>query len=193
LNTDDLANLIRGYDTIISTVGADAQLDQLALVDAAAKAGTKRFVPCGFTTISPPGGVMDLRDKKEKVHERIWYHHLPYTIVDIGFWHQISFPELPSGRVDYAMMKLVPLNVIFGDGTAPNLLTDKRDIGRFVARIIKDERTLNKRVFTRSDVLSQNEIWEILEKKSGEKIETTYVSYLLVLPLAPTNSYSAIA
>jgi len=78
------------------------------------------------------------------------------------------------------MMKLVPLNIVFGDGTAPNLLTDKRDIGRFVARIIKDDRTLNQRVFTRSDVLSQNEIWEILEKKSGEKIETTYVRSLYV-------------
>jgi hypothetical protein len=172
-NVEDFVKLIQGYDIIISAVAAEGQLEQLVLVDAAAKAGTKRFVPCGFTTISPPGGVMNLRDEKEEVHKRIWYHHLPYTIIDVGYWHQISWPVIPSGRLDYA--KMMPNTTIYGDGNAPNILTDKRDIGKFVARIIKDDRTLNKRVFTYSDVLTQNEIWSIMEQKSGEKIQTSYV------------------
>ena len=173
-DVENLAKLIHGYDIIISAVAAEGQLEQLVLVDAAAKAGIKRFVPCGFTTISPPGGVMDLRNQKEQVHQRIWYHHVPYTIIDVGFWHQLSWPELPSGRLDYA--KMLANTTIYGDGNAPNILTDKRDIGRFVARIVKDDRTLNKRVFTCSDVLSQNQIWTIMEQKSGEKIQTSYVS-----------------
>jgi hypothetical protein len=174
ITVDELAKLITGYDIVVSAIAAEAQLDQLILVDAAAKAGTKRFVPCGWTTVAPPGGVMHLRDEKETVYKRIWYHHLPYTIVDVGFWHQISWPKLSSGRLDYAI--LMPGSTIFGDGNAPNILTDKRDIGRFAARIFKDDRTLNRKVFTAGDSLSQNEIFSLLEEKSGEKIPRTYVS-----------------
>jgi hypothetical protein len=179
--TEDLehvAQQITPYDTIISAIGATAQRDDMKLVDAAAKAGTKRFVPCGFTIICPPGDILKLRDEKEEIHAHIWRHHLPYTIIDVGFWHQLSFPRLPSGRVDYVM--LLKEATIYGDGNAPNLLTDKRDIGRFVARIIKDDRTLNKKVFTYSDVLSQNQIWELMEQKSGEMIERVIVSIILL-------------
>ncbi|KAL2844117.1 hypothetical protein BJY01DRAFT_235455 [Aspergillus pseudoustus] len=173
---DELAALLNGYDTVISAVAASAQLAQFKLVDAAAKAGTKRFIPCGFTSISPPGGVMSLlRGEKEQVHERIWYHHLPYTIIDTGFWYQLSFPRLPSGRVDYAT--LGDANTFFGNGDAPNLMIDKRDIGRLTARIIKDPRTLNKRVFLHAEVLTQDDIWIIMQGKSGEKIETKRASH----------------
>ncbi|KAL3440597.1 hypothetical protein BJX65DRAFT_290179 [Aspergillus insuetus] len=173
---DEIAALLDGYDTVISAVAAGAQLDQINLVDAAAKAGTKRFIPCGFTTVSPPGGVMSLlRGDKEQVHERIWYHHLPYTIIDSGYWYQISFPRLPSGKVDYAA--LGESNTFFGNGDAPNLLIDKRDIGRLTARIIKDERTINKRVFLHAEVLTQDDIWIIIQGKSGEKVETKHASH----------------
>jgi hypothetical protein len=171
---EQVAQQIKPYNTIVSAIGAAAQRDDMRLVDAAAKAGTKRFVPCGFTIICPPGDILKLRDEKEEVHARIWRHHLPYTIIDVGYWHQLSYPRLPSGVVDYAM--LIKDALIYGDGNAHTLLTDKRDIGRFVARIIKDERTMNRRVFTHSDVLSQNEIWAMMEQKSGEKIERVTVS-----------------
>jgi nucleoside-diphosphate-sugar epimerase len=175
---DTLAKALAGYDTIISAIGPDEQLAQLKLVDAIAKAGVGRFVPCGFTTVCPPEGVMLLRDEKEKVYNRVLYHRLPYTFIDVGFWHQISFPRVPSGRLDYA--SLAPNTTIYGDGEARNLLTDKRDMGRFVSRIIKDDRTLNKKVFTHSDAISQKEIWEIVEKVTGEKISTSnHVSLIL--------------
>ena len=66
---------------------------------------------------------------------------------------------------------------IHGDGEAPNLLTDVRDIGKFVARIIDDERTLNKSVFCYGDVCTENQIYQLLEEKSGEKIEREIVSW----------------
>jgi hypothetical protein len=65
---------------------------------------------------------------------------------------------------------------MYAGGTAKNILTDKRDMGRYTARIIKDPRTLNKRVFTRSDVLSQKEIFALVEEVGGEKVtEINYV------------------
>jgi hypothetical protein len=173
-DVDKLAKTLSGYDTIISAIGPDEQLTQLKLVDAIAKAGVGRFVPCGFTTVCPPKGVMLLRDEKEDVYNRVLYHKLPYTFVDVGFWHQISFAKVPSGCLDYAVT--TPNTTTYGNGEAATLLTDKRDMGRFVARIIKDERTLNKKVFTHSDALSQKDIIKIMEKATGETVETDSVS-----------------
>lgn len=70
---------------------------------------------------------------------------------------------------------MLPNNTIHGDGTAPNILTDLRDVGRFVARIICDDRTLNRYIYTSGDVLSENEIYRIAEELSGETIESTPV------------------
>ncbi|KAJ7473942.1 hypothetical protein FB451DRAFT_1351479 [Mycena latifolia] len=165
---------LAGIDVLISAIDAMSQLAQLSLATAAKKAGVKRFVPCAFTTVAPPGGVMGLRDSKEEVYQHIRRSYLPYTIIDVGYWHQISFPALPSGRVDYAALQ--PNTEIHAGGTAPNMLTDLRDIGCFVARIIKDARTLNKSVVTYADVLSENEIFKLMEEMSGEVIQRTSVS-----------------
>ena len=119
-------------------------------------------------------GVMALRDAKEEVYNHILKLKLPYTIIDTGFWHQISFPRLDSGKIDGAIM--IPKNDVYGDGSAPNLFTDLRDIGEFVARIIRDPRTLNKKVFTWSDELSQNEIYALVERLSGEKVSRNNIS-----------------
>ncbi|KAJ6575850.1 hypothetical protein B0H10DRAFT_2236693 [Mycena sp. CBHHK59/15] len=172
---DDLVKSLTGIDVLISAIDAMGQLAQLNLATAAKEAGVKRFVPCAFTTVAPPGGVMALRDSKEEVYQQIRRLYLPYTIIDVGFWHQLSFPTLASGRVDYASFAKSKVE-IHGDGTMPTMLTDLRDIGRFVARIIKDGRTLNTSVVTYSDVLSEHEIFALMEEMSGEVIERKYVS-----------------
>jgi hypothetical protein len=44
-----------------------------------------------------------------------------------------------------------------------------------VARIIADQRTLNKAVFAYSEVLTQRQIWEAVERAGGEKLEYSYI------------------
>ena len=99
--------------------------------------------------------------------------HLPYTIVDVGWWYQLSYPRLESGRADYAMTSAN--NEIVGDGNTPIAITDLRDIGRYIALIIADPRTINKMVFAYNIVLTQNQIYDILEELSEEKITRNYV------------------
>ncbi|KAJ7157946.1 hypothetical protein C8R43DRAFT_1095980 [Mycena crocata] len=171
---EELVRVLEGMDVVVSAIDALSQLAQLQLATAAKQAGVKRFVPCAFTTVAPPGGVMILRDEKEEVYQHVRKLFLPYTIIDVGYWHQLTFPTLPSGRVDYAAR--VPKVEIHAGGTMPTILTDLRDIGRFVALIIKDPRTLNKSIVTYSDVLSENEIFAAMEELSGEKIGRKYVS-----------------
>ena len=79
-------------------------------------------------------------------------------------------------------------NIIYAGGTAENILTDKRDIGRFVARIIKDERTLNQKVVTVGGSLTQNQIWDIVERAGDEKVPKTHVSYSLLNPSSLATS-----
>ncbi|KAL1968344.1 hypothetical protein VTN77DRAFT_1873 [Rasamsonia byssochlamydoides] len=168
-SVETLAQTLSDIHTVISAIGPDAQLAQLRLVDAAKAAGVKRFVPCGFTTVAPPGGVMMIRDEKETVYQHIWKLYLPYTIIDVGFWHQLSFPRLPSGRIDYASLFSSP-PTFYGDPDMPTAVTDLRDVGRYVARIIEDDRTLNQKVFAYGDVITQRGAAELVEKLSGEKI-----------------------
>jgi hypothetical protein len=66
--------------------------------------------------------------------------------------------------------------VLHVDGKAPNLLTDLRDIGYFVAKIVDDERTLNRYIYAWGSVLAENEVYSIIEELSGEKLERKFVS-----------------
>lgn len=99
---------------------------------------------------------------------------VPYTIVDVGWWYQLAYPRLPSGRVDYAMTS--GNDEIIGDGNMPTALTDLRDIGRYMAMIISDPRTLNKKILAYNLVSTQNEIYKLMEELSEEKIDRNYVS-----------------
>ncbi|KAA8645441.1 uncharacterized protein ATNIH1004_006860 [Aspergillus tanneri] len=169
-NFESIVDILTRFDIVISAIGADAQLCQLRLIDAAKVAGVKRFVPCGFITVAPAGGIMDIRDEKETVYQHLWKAYVPYTIIDVGFWYQISYPRLPSGRVDYAIPIKMPLK-LYGNAGLATAITDLRDIGRYVARIIRDPRTLNQKVFAYGELVSQQGAAELLGKLSGEQIE----------------------
>ncbi|KAJ7165838.1 hypothetical protein C8R46DRAFT_1096354 [Mycena filopes] len=171
---EDLVKALAGVDVFISAIDAGGQLAQFQLATAAKEAGVKRFVPCAFMTVAPPG-TMSMRDEKEEVYQHIWRLHLPYTIIDVGYWHQISFPTLPSGRVDYAARQKPKVEIHAG-GTQLSILTDLRDIGLLVALIIKNARTLNKFVVAWGEVLSENEIFNTMEELSGERIVREYIS-----------------
>ena len=99
---------------------------------------------------------------------------LPFTIVDVGWWYQIAFPKLPSGKIDYALS--LPVDEVYGTGEQKSALTDLRDVGRYVARVIQDDRTVNKYVFCYNELHSQLDSISILEKLSGETIPRNYVS-----------------
>ncbi|KAH7062566.1 hypothetical protein B0J12DRAFT_645805 [Macrophomina phaseolina] len=166
---EDLVAVLRGVDVVISAIDALSFAAQKNLATAAKQAGVKRFLPCMFATIMPPGGIMILRDSKEEIIQHIRKLYLPYTFVDVGWWYQIGFPTVPSGRLDYATNS--PSKPLHGNGDGPlNLYTDLADIGRFVARIIADPRTLNKYVVAWGEQLTEHDIWRITEEVTGEKI-----------------------
>ncbi|KAE9368833.1 NAD(P)-binding protein [Stipitochalara longipes BDJ] len=188
-----LAGIMAGIHTVISAVSPEpeTQLAQIPLADAAKKAGVKRFVPCSWITVCPPGGVMWIRDQREQIYQHIRKLGLRYTFIDVGYWYQASFPTLPSGRVDYASL-LIPNTTILGEGNMKTALTDLRDIGPYVAKIITDARTVNKYIFCYGELLSQEELFAKMEELSDENIERKYISpdQLVTLLEAAKSSFS---
>ncbi|OTA95364.1 hypothetical protein M434DRAFT_393940 [Hypoxylon sp. CO27-5] len=164
---DDLIQILTGIDVVISCIVYTNLNDQIPLAEAAKKAGVKRFVPCDFSTPAPRG-VMILHDQKDDVLAAIQRLYLPYTVIDVGWWSQAAVPAVASGKTDHAVTK--PLNIVPGDGTVPIAYTDLGDIGAYVAKIIADPRTLNKKVFAYTEVLSTNQTTKLMEELSGETV-----------------------
>ncbi|KAL1868418.1 hypothetical protein VTK73DRAFT_3712 [Phialemonium thermophilum] len=170
----EIRNALKGIDVVISAIFAGELLAQIPVIDASKAVGVKRFIPCFFATVAPPKGVLRLREVKEDVLNHVKKVYLPYTVIDVGWWYQITLPSLPSGRIDYATEMSV--KDIAGDGSVPTALTDLRDIGKYVARIIVDPRTLNRMVFAYNEVHTFNDVYKMLEDVSGEKLKRNYVS-----------------
>lgn len=77
-------------------------------------------------------------------------------------------PSVPSGKTDHGIF--ADLNDrIYGDGNVPSAMMDMDDIGIYVAKIIADPRTLNKKVLAYSEVLTQNEVWATVADITGEE------------------------
>ncbi len=111
--------------------------------------------------------------QKEDVLDHIKRLYLPYTMIDVGWWFQLAVPPVPSGKLDAGIVW-----PFFMTGTVdvPLALTDLTDVGRFAARIITDPRTLNKLVFAYDEVSTLNQIWDVVEKETGESISRKSVS-----------------
>ncbi|KAI8272741.1 hypothetical protein K4K60_011908 [Colletotrichum sp. SAR11_57] len=171
---DEIVKQVTGFDVVISAIVADSLLDQLPLASASKKAGVGRFVPCFFGTVMPARGMLWFRDQKEDVLSHVQALYLPYTVIDVGWWYQITLPRLASGRIDAVASPFD--NWIAGDGTVKSAITDLRDIGKYVARIVADPRTLNQKVFAYTQLISQNEVYDLIENLSGEKLERQYLS-----------------
>jgi uncharacterized protein YbjT (DUF2867 family) len=124
--------------------------------------------------------------QKEKVFNHVKQLKLPYTIIDVGWWYQIATPRLTSGNIDYAMT--TANDELIEEGKTPSAFVDLRDIGKWVARIIVDPRTENKMVFSYNTVMTPAEIFDTVEKLSGEKVDRKNVcSPSTLFPVPPSS------
>jgi hypothetical protein len=171
-STENLVALLQTIDIVICCLSPLAITSQIALIDAAVQAGVKRFVPCNWGTPAAKG-ILSLRDAKEAVHDHIFRHRLGFTIIDVGFWYQASIPRVPSGRFDRAIF--MPNNDVVNGGEVPNMLIDARDVGRITVELIKRKDTLNKKIIAYGELMSQNEIHQMIEARTGERLALTHV------------------
>ncbi|KAK2769791.1 classes i and ii family protein [Colletotrichum kahawae] len=171
---ETLVAQLRGIDVLISCITWEHLHQQLPWIDAAKSASVKRFVPSEW--VGPaPRGVIDIKDQKLKILGAIQRAGLPYTIIDVGCWFQVFVPKIPSGKSDHAHKKYIDHRIV-EDGNQQFAITDMTDVGKYVAQIIGDDRTLNRRVLAYTEVLSMNGIWDTMARISGEEPPKDYVS-----------------
>lgn len=103
--------------------------------------------------------------QKYEVREFIQSISIPYTFIDIGWWMQYAAPQPIQSNSAFKQL----LYESHGNGDKKFLLTDLDHVGPFVARIVVDERTINKYVIIWEDELTQQQAKSIAEKYSGEE------------------------
>ena len=68
---------------------------------------------------------------------------------------------------------------IVGGGNVPSVLTDLRDVGGYVAKIIIDDRTLNRMVLAYNTVMTQSQIYEVISPHTHVTFEFHPVNWYM--------------
>lgn len=171
-----LVAALKQVDVVISTVGGGQLLDQAKLLTAAKEAGTiKRFLPSEFGNdvdqIELDVEVTkDLFGAKRQIRRLVEQSGIPFTYVSAGSY--AGYYLAPIVQDAWAPPKDGTLT-IFGDGNAKAIFVDEADVGTFAIKAIDDPRTANKQlvIIPKENVLSQNELVALWEKKLGHIFE----------------------
>lgn len=154
-----LVAAIQGADTLVCAVPGDqtiiSELEPIWL-EAALEAGVKRFVPTEFGchTRGLEYGDGILFDFKKDLHKKILESGIGWTLIYTG------------GIFDYFLPNLRFFRTIttFGNMNQPIYTHDIHDIGYIAALAVTDDRTLNRCVQMDYNVLTQNEMLNLVHK-----------------------------
>jgi len=171
---ESLVPALKGQDAVLSFLGSPGLGDaQLALIDAAAEAGVRRFVPSEFghnTGSDKIVSLVPIFGGKRRFVDRIKSHpSLTWTAVITGL-----FFDWGVKRGTIVDVKNGTANVWDG-GDVPFGTTNLRLIGQTLVKILTDsaayEDSENKYIYLSSHTTTQNELVAAAEKATGKKFE----------------------
>jgi hypothetical protein len=176
-----LATALEGQDAVVSLLGSPALGSgaQLALIDAAAAAGVRRFIPSEFghnTGSDAVVGLVPIFGGKRSFVDRIKSHGpgLAFTAVITGLFFDwgVERGTLFDARKGTA--------TVWDDGDVPFSTTNLPLIGRTLVKILTDPAAYadseNKYVYLASHTTTQNQVIAAAEKATGKKFEITKVN-----------------
>ena len=171
------------FDTIVSAVGRNAILEQIALLDLAEATPTaKRFFTSEYGTdieydeTSPPEPPHRLK-LKVRAHIRDQIKRLEYTYLVTGPYSDLYLGPMKAapetGCFDVKGKKAIALF----DGNTPVSMTTMTDVGKLlVAALNHPEASRNRALKVYSFTASPNEVIEEFEKQTGgQKWDVKYV------------------
>ncbi|OOF90068.1 hypothetical protein ASPCADRAFT_135470 [Aspergillus carbonarius ITEM 5010] len=173
-----LETLLRGQDVVISAIGVGGFTEQQKFIDAAIRAGVKRFIPSEFSSSSQDDEVLKILPLFQQKRDVINY--LKEKETDGLSWTGIATSGLfdwglTAGFLGFDLNKHSAL--IWDGGVTRFTLTNEKQLGEaVVAVILRPEETKNRFVYVASVELTQKEILETLEDVTGVKwtvMETT--------------------
>lgn len=175
---DSLLAAIKEVDVVISAVGGQIT-DQTKIISAIKEAGTiKRFLPSEFgndvdrvQALEPAKSIFNL---KVQIRRAVEEAQIPHTfVVSNGFAGYFVSNLIQPGLTSPPRDKVL----IYGSGDVKTISVFEEDIGTYTIKAIDDPRTLNKTLHIRplENILTQNELVAIWEKKIGKTLEKEYV------------------
>lgn len=99
---------------------------------------------------------------------------LSYTFIEVGWWLQLAvpFPTTPFAAaplLEHPGFSLGDmLNNVYNSGDVRFAVVDLHKIGDIVARILLDERTVDKAVFAAEREVTLNEVWDVAAKYDAD-------------------------
>ncbi|XP_057465827.1 leucoanthocyanidin reductase-like [Actinidia eriantha] len=167
-------------EVVISAVGGESILDQLALIHAIKAVGTvKRFLPSEFghdiDRADPVEPGLTMYKQKRQVRRAIEGAGIPYTYICCN-----SIAAWPYHDDTHPADVLPPLDCfhIYGDGSVKAYFVAGTDIGKFTIKCNNDDRTINKSVHfqPQSNLLNMNQLASLWEKKLGRTLPRVTVT-----------------
>lgn len=183
----DLPSLISAFqsqDAVICAIAVQAIATQTILIQAAEKAGVRRFILNEFAN-SPTNqiGLPEFRNFSATVTKQEMVT-LVKTLAAAN--SNFTWSALATGNfIDLSLRKYPPFGFdlarktarLIDDGTEPITAVTLEDIGIAVRGILRSpESTANKYLHIRSTETTQKQILHALEEQTGETWETTYAS-----------------
>lgn len=158
-----MAKALKGIDILICAVPGSKEIitnAQPVWLDAAVKAGVKRFVPTEFGchTQALAMGEGEVFDNKKQFHEKLFKADIGWTLFYNGGIFDYFLPNLRFFR------KITT----FGDLSLPIYTHHIDDIGYVAALALTDERTLNKCVQMDFSAISQTDMLNALKANYPE-------------------------
>ncbi|KAG9225644.1 hypothetical protein CCMSSC00406_0007501 [Pleurotus cornucopiae] len=178
---EKLEEHLAGVETLICTVLVWVA-DQKPLFAAAKKLGVGRVVPSDFGPVAPKGA-MWMNDIKIGIHEYIEEIGLPYTFIYVGWWLTFMWPTPHSEHNTLDTPKFYA-----GSKDQKLIYSTFPSIGKLVARIIADPRTINQTVVAHDGEITLRETWGIGEKVTGEDFSDYYKASEADLDIASKQS-----
>ncbi|KAK3045251.1 hypothetical protein LTS18_014221, partial [Coniosporium uncinatum] len=168
---ESLLAIFKGQDAVISTIATDSLAVQQTIIDAAAEAGVKRFIPSeyGIDTSNPtaPDYVPGTKLKQD-VHARLRTKEsmgMSWTAIIVGVWFDwgigtgIMSWDIPNRKA-----------VIYNTGDEHYCGANLERIAEGIVKTLqRPEETKNQFVYVRSHRTTQNEVIALLEKFTGDK------------------------
>ena len=165
---DSLANALKGQEAIVSTLGSVALEKQLLLIEAAAKAHVKRFIPSEFgcDTLNEKSRALPAFKNKVVVQDALEKEAatsgMTYTLVCTG-------PFLDWGISIGLIMNLKEKSItLFDGGDRVFSTTTLPSIGSAVAGVLKHpEQTKNRAVYVQDTAISLKKLAAMGKKATG--------------------------
>lgn len=172
---NSLENALKGADAVISTM-VDYNptrwvASQLALLNAAKKAGVRRFAPSEWTGRNVPNDPINLYACRYDMEKAVRKSGLEFTFFENGaFMNYLGCGTPGVGYIDPWKLIVDVENcsaTIPGDGNNPIVMTRTEDIGAFVAASL-DLPKWPEVSRMRGDRMTYNEIVAVAEKVRGQ-------------------------